>query len=61
MLQLINNYLGHYKVPSKKNSKGRAITSASEIFEFDNYFAQFDDEHRYFLREAQQTMVLIHS
>jgi len=60
MLQLINNYLGHYKAPSKKNSKGRAITSASEIFDFDNYFAQFDEEHSYFLREAHQTMMLTH-
>lgn len=60
MLQLINNYLGHYKAPSKKNSKGRAITSASEIFDFETYFAQFDEEHRYFLREAHQTMMLTH-
>ncbi len=60
MLQLINNYLGHYKAPSKKNSRGRAMTSASEVFDFDAYFGQFDEEHSYFLREAQQTMMLTH-
>jgi len=60
MLQLINNYLGHYKAPSKKNSRGRAMTSASEVFDFETYFGQFDEEHSYFLREAQQTMMLTH-